>query len=54
MIGDLIWDFLGTGVAVLDLLFIFFVVPESLPERFRTEQKISWNTIDPFAVSFKS
>jgi hypothetical protein len=45
--------FLGTGVAVLDLLFIFFMVPESLPERFRNDQKISWNKIDPFAVSFE-
>ncbi len=44
--------YLGTGVALLDLLFIFFMVPESLPERFRTGQKISWDKIDPFAVSF--
>jgi hypothetical protein len=43
--------FLGTVVAIVDLLFIFFVVPESLPERLRTEQKISWDKIDPFAVS---
>ncbi len=26
------------------------MVPESLPERFRTGQKISWDKIDPFAV----
>jgi hypothetical protein len=43
---------LGTLVAVFDLLFIFFVVPESLPERVRAEQKFSWDKIDPFAVSF--
>jgi hypothetical protein len=43
---------LGTLVALLDLLFIFFMVPESLPERLRTEQKISWAEIDPFAVCF--
>jgi len=42
---------LGTVVAIVDLIFIFFVVPESLPERFRTDQKISWDKIDPFAVS---
>ena len=41
---------LGTIVALLDLLFVFFLVPESLPERLRTDHKISWNTIDPFAV----
>ena len=45
---------LGTVVAILDLLFIFFVVPESLPERLRTDQKISWDKIDPFAVKFRS
>lgn len=44
--------FLGTAVAILDLLFIFFAVPESLPERLRTEQKVSWEKIDPFAVRF--
>jgi hypothetical protein len=26
------------------------MVPESLPERLRTDQKVSWNKIDPFAV----
>jgi len=39
-------------VAILDLIFIFFVVPESLPERLRSDQKISWDKIDPFAVNF--
>jgi hypothetical protein len=43
---------LGTAVAILDLIFIFFVVPESLPERLRSDQKISWDKIDPFAVNF--
>jgi hypothetical protein len=46
--------YLGTVVAIVDLIFIFFVVPESLPERFRTDQKVSWDKIDPFAVSFVS
>ncbi|CAF0839413.1 unnamed protein product [Rotaria sp. Silwood1] len=40
----------GTVVAILDLIFIFFVVPESLPERLRTDQKVSWDKIDPFAA----
>ncbi len=43
---------LGTIVALLDLLFIFFVVPESLPARLRVDQKVSWDKIDPFAVRF--
>ncbi|CAF1262533.1 unnamed protein product [Rotaria sordida] len=41
---------LSTLVAILDLLFIYFCVPESLPERLRTNQKISWNKIDPFGA----
>lgn len=41
---------LGTLVALVDLLFVFFLVPESLPERLRADQKISWTSIDPFAV----
>ncbi|CAF1378366.1 unnamed protein product [Adineta steineri] len=41
---------LGTGVAILDLIFIFFFVPESLPERLRADNKISWDKIDPFAA----
>ena len=42
---------LGTAVAILDLVFIFFVVPESLPERFKSDEKVSWSKIDPFAVN---
>ncbi|CAF3121053.1 unnamed protein product [Rotaria socialis] len=41
---------LSSAVAILDLLFIFFFVPESLPERLRTNQKISWNKVDPFGA----
>ena len=26
------------------------MVPESLPERLRSDHKISWTTIDPFSV----
>ncbi|CAF4350480.1 unnamed protein product, partial [Didymodactylos carnosus] len=40
----------ATGVAILDLIFIFFAVPESLPERLRTNTKISWDKIDPFSA----
>jgi hypothetical protein len=46
------FNYLGTAVAILDLIFIFFMVPESLPERLRSDQKISWDKIDPFAVNF--
>ncbi|CAF0792308.1 unnamed protein product [Adineta steineri] len=41
---------LGTAVAILDLLFIYFMVPESLPERLRIDQKVSWDKIDPFCA----
>ncbi|CAF4364523.1 unnamed protein product, partial [Rotaria magnacalcarata] len=41
---------LSSAVAILDLLFIFFFVPESLPERLRTNQKISWSKVDPFGA----
>ncbi|CAF0971911.1 unnamed protein product [Didymodactylos carnosus] len=41
---------LGTAVAIVDLLFIFFAVPESLPERLRNDTKISWDKIDPFSA----
>ncbi|CAF4800093.1 unnamed protein product [Rotaria sp. Silwood1] len=37
-------------VTIIDLLFIYFCVPESLPERLRTNQKVSWNKIDPFGA----
>ncbi len=52
LIGIVLVFGLGTVVAILDLIFIYFVVPESLPERLRSDQKISWDKIDPFAVSF--
>jgi len=48
----IIFCYLGTAVAIFDLIFIFFMVPESLPERLRSDQKISWDKIDPFAVNF--
>ena len=41
-------------MAIVDLIFIYFVVPESLPERLRNDQKISWDKIDPFAVRQRS
>ena len=45
---------LATAVAVLDILFILLVVPESLPERMRPASwgaPVSWEQADPFNVS---
>ena len=41
-------------MAVLDILFILLVVPESLPERMRPASwgaPVSWEQADPFNVS---
>jgi hypothetical protein len=45
---------LATAVAVLDILFILLLVPESLPERMRPASwgaPVSWEQADPFNVS---
>ena len=45
---------LATAVALLDILFILVVVPESLPERMRPASwgaPVSWEQADPFNVS---
>lgn len=40
----------ATLVAVLDVLFILFFVPESLPTRLRVAHEgLSWQQADPFA-----
>ena len=47
-----IW--LASAIALLDVLFILVVVPESLPEKVRPSSwgsPISWDKVDPFAVS---
>lgn len=46
-----IW--LASAVALLDVLFILVVVPESLPEKVRPSSwgsPISWDKVDPFAA----
>ena len=46
---------LATGIAIMNLLFIIFIVPESLRERTRKStwgNSITWEQADPFAVSF--
>ena len=47
-----IW--LAAAVALLDVLFILVVVPESLPEKVRPSSwgsPVSWDKVDPFSVS---
>lgn len=44
----------ATVIAVADIAFVFFVVPESLPDKMRLTSwgfPISWEQADPFAVS---
>lgn len=46
-----IW--LATAIALLDVLFILVVVPESLPEKVRPSSwgsPISWDKVDPFSA----
>ena len=48
---------LATAVAILDMLFILLVVPESLPERMRPVSwgaPVSWEQADPFNVSTRA
>ncbi|TMS01320.1 Hippocampus abundant transcript 1 protein [Larimichthys crocea] len=43
----------ATVIAVADIAFVFFVVPESLPDKMRLTSwgfPISWEQADPFAV----
>ncbi|KAA0714494.1 Hippocampus abundant transcript 1 protein [Triplophysa tibetana] len=50
--GDSLVVLLATIIAVLDILFVLLVVPESLPEKMRLSSlgfPISWAQADPFA-----
>ncbi|XP_010767608.1 hippocampus abundant transcript 1 protein-like [Notothenia coriiceps] len=50
--GDSLVVLLATVIAVLDIAFVFFVVPESLPDKMRLTSwgfPISWEQADPFA-----
>ncbi|NP_001087834.1 major facilitator superfamily domain containing 14B S homeolog [Xenopus laevis] len=50
--GDTLVVVLASGVALLDIVFILFAVPESLPEEMRPVSwgaPISWEQADPFA-----
>ncbi|XP_055024799.1 hippocampus abundant transcript 1 protein isoform X1 [Misgurnus anguillicaudatus] len=50
--GDSLVVLLATIIAVLDILFVLLIVPESLPEKMRLSSfgfPISWEQADPFA-----
>ncbi|XP_068460405.1 hippocampus abundant transcript-like protein 1 isoform X1 [Clinocottus analis] len=48
--GDSLVVLVATVIAVADIAFVFFVVPESLPDKMRlTSWGISWEQADPFA-----
>uniref|UniRef100_A0A674E425 Major facilitator superfamily domain containing 14A2 n=1 Tax=Salmo trutta TaxID=8032 RepID=A0A674E425_SALTR len=50
--GDTLVVILATAIALLDIIFILVVVPESLPEKMRPASwgaPISWEQADPFA-----
>lgn len=50
--GDSLVVLIATVIAVADIAFVFFVVPESLPDKMRLTSwgfPISWEQADPFA-----
>ena len=53
--GDSLVVLVATVIAVVDIAFVFFVVPESLPDKMRlaTWGLPSWEQADPFAVSLQ-
>lgn len=48
--GDNLVILLATSVAVLDVLFILFIVPESLPEKLRSPQMSLWEQAAPITT----
>ncbi len=44
---------LATMVALFNVMFIWFMVPESLKERKSNWGEINWDQVDPFAVSIQ-
>lgn len=47
--------FLASLIALLNVIFIIIVVPESLPHKQRTSTNcISWKKADPFIVNIKT
>lgn len=51
--GDSLVVLVATVIAVVDIAFVFFLVPESLPDKMRLSSwgfPISWEQADPFSV----
>lgn len=48
--GDNLVILLATSVAILDVLFILFIMPESLPEKLRSPQVSLWQQADPLST----
>lgn len=48
--GDSWVTLLATVISLLDVLFILFIVPESLPEKLRLKTLSTWERADPFAL----
>lgn len=48
--GDNLVILLATAISVLDVLFILFIVPESLPEKLRLPQVSLWEQAAPIST----
>lgn len=48
--GDNMVILLATSVAILDVLFILFIMPESLPEKLRSPQMSLWEQAAPITT----
>lgn len=52
LFGDTFVVFIATLIALIDVLYILFMVPESLPEKLRLPSSVSpfsWELVDPFS-----
>lgn len=52
LLGDTFVVFIATLIAIADVLYILFLVPESLPEKLRlpsSTSPFSWESVDPFS-----
>lgn len=48
--GDKLVILLATAIAVLDVLFILFIMPESLPDKLRCPQVSLWEQATPIST----
>ena len=44
----------ATIVAILDVLFIIFMVPESLPDKCKPSKSLTLDQVDPFSAMKKT